>query len=43
MGDLELVVELPGSPQKPATIGDRLRLGWALRDVFVVPVQAAVE
>jgi ABC-type Fe3+/spermidine/putrescine transport system ATPase subunit len=41
--DLELVVELPGSPQKPAAIGDRLRLGWALRDVFVVPVQAAVE
>ena len=34
---LELVVELPGSPQKPASLGDRLRLGWAARDVFLVP------
>jgi ABC-type Fe3+/spermidine/putrescine transport system ATPase subunit len=37
----EFVVELPGSPQKPAEIGDRLRLGWAMRQVFLLPPPAA--
>jgi ABC-type Fe3+/spermidine/putrescine transport system ATPase subunit len=39
----EFVVELPGSPQKPAEIGDKLRLGWALREVFILPPQAAAQ
>jgi ABC-type Fe3+/spermidine/putrescine transport system ATPase subunit len=38
---IALVVELPGSPQKPAEIGDRLRLGWAERQVFLLPPQAS--
>jgi ABC-type Fe3+/spermidine/putrescine transport system ATPase subunit len=40
---VELVVELPGSPQKPAEIGDQLRLGWALREVFLLPAQASAQ
>jgi ABC-type Fe3+/spermidine/putrescine transport system ATPase subunit len=38
---IELVVELPGSPEKPAEIGDKLRLGWPARQVFLLPQQAA--
>jgi ABC-type Fe3+/spermidine/putrescine transport system ATPase subunit len=38
---LELVVERPGSLEKPAAIGDSLRLGWSLRDVFLfAPAEA---
>ena len=37
---LEMVVELPGTPEKPAAIGDKLRLGWAERDVFLIPKPA---
>jgi ABC-type Fe3+/spermidine/putrescine transport system ATPase subunit len=37
---LDLVVELPGSLEKPAVIGDRLRLGWSARDVFLFPERA---
>jgi ABC-type Fe3+/spermidine/putrescine transport system ATPase subunit len=40
---LELVVELPGSPEKPAAIGDRLRLGWSVREVFLFPTRADPE
>jgi ABC-type Fe3+/spermidine/putrescine transport system ATPase subunit len=42
-GGLALVVELPGSPEKPAGIGDRLRLGWSSRQVFLLPAEAPAE
>jgi spermidine/putrescine transport system ATP-binding protein len=38
---IELVVELPGSPEKPAEIGDQLRLGWPARQVFLLPAPAS--
>ena len=40
---LALVVELPGSPEKPAALGDRLRLGWKKRDVFLIPAGGGAE
>ena len=31
----EVIFELPGRSQKPAALGDRIRLGWPKRDIFV--------
>jgi ABC-type Fe3+/spermidine/putrescine transport system ATPase subunit len=42
-GGIELVVELPGTPEKPAGIRDRLRLGWSARQVFLLPAEASLE
>jgi hypothetical protein len=32
-----LVIEIPGTSSLPMQIGDRVRLGWAKKDIYIFP------
>jgi ABC-type Fe3+/spermidine/putrescine transport system ATPase subunit len=36
-----IVIEIPGTSSLPMQIGDKVRLGWAKKDIFVFPRNAA--